>query len=194
MILDFRKKVILENLEKVKFIAHRIHRKLPSSIEIDDLIQAGTIGLIDASKKFDPKKNTSFQTYSEFRIRGAILDYLRDRDFFPRSAREKSRKEGCEIEYPFVQIDNLSAKDKNILREGSVLLSKDPLEKMETSERIREIISLSEKYKEREQKIFNMYYLNEMTESQIGKYFKITESRVSQILRKMIVEIRKKVA
>jgi RNA polymerase sigma factor FliA len=74
----------------IKYIATRMALRLPHHISLDDLISSGTIGLLDAIKKFDPRKNINFKTYAEFRIKGAILDELRALDWIPRSIRKKS--------------------------------------------------------------------------------------------------------
>src|SRR5690606_28072732 len=65
--------------------------RLPSHIELDDLISSGVIGLMDAIEKYDPKRDNKFKTYAEFRIRGAILDELRAQDWVPRSVRDKAK-------------------------------------------------------------------------------------------------------
>ena len=65
--------------------------RLPSNIEMRDLINAGVLGLMDAIEKFEPERNVKFKTYAEVRIRGAILDSLRDLDWAPRSLRKKSK-------------------------------------------------------------------------------------------------------
>lgn len=84
--------VIVEYAPLVKFIAQKIASRLPSNIELDDLISCGVIGLMDAIQKFDPSRDNKFKTYAEFRIRGAILDELRSQDWVPRSVREKSKQ------------------------------------------------------------------------------------------------------
>lgn len=84
-------KIIVEYAPLVKFIAQKIASRLPSNIELDDLISCGVIGLMDAISKFDATRDNKFKTYAEFRIRGAILDELRAQDWVPRSVREKSK-------------------------------------------------------------------------------------------------------
>jgi RNA polymerase sigma factor FliA len=86
-----REQVLLENLPMVRFIARRIHEKLPQHVQLEDLVSAGILGLMDATAKFDPAKNTQFRTYAQFRVRGAILDSLRDVDWGPRDLRRKGR-------------------------------------------------------------------------------------------------------
>jgi RNA polymerase sigma factor for flagellar operon FliA len=83
-------RLILEYSPLIKYVAYRIAVRLPPHVEIDDLISAGVIGLIDAIEKFDPTKETQFKTYAEIRIRGAILDELRSQDWVPRSVRQKT--------------------------------------------------------------------------------------------------------
>ena len=64
---------------------------MPPSVALDDLVNAGVIGLIDAIEKYDPRRDNTFKTYAEFRIRGAMLDAVRSLDWVPRSVRQKER-------------------------------------------------------------------------------------------------------
>jgi len=84
--------LITEYSPLIKFIAHRLALRLPPHIELDDLMSAGVIGLIDAIEKFNPGKETQFKTYAEIRIRGAMLDELRSQDWVPRSVRQKATR------------------------------------------------------------------------------------------------------
>jgi RNA polymerase sigma factor for flagellar operon FliA len=86
-----REQLILEHLPQVKLIASRIHEKLPQSVSLEDLISAGIIGLITAIDNFDPKMNVKLKTYAEYKIRGAILDSLRELDWAPRNKRRKAK-------------------------------------------------------------------------------------------------------
>src|SRR6478735_28889 len=88
---DQKDKLILEYAPLIKFIAQKIAVRLPSNIELDDLISSGVIGLMDAIDKYDPTRDNKFKTYAEFRIRGAILDELRAQDWVPRSVRDKAK-------------------------------------------------------------------------------------------------------
>ncbi len=87
-----KKQIIAKYSSLIRFIAQKIASRLPSSVELDDLISAGVIGLMDAIEKYDPTKENKFKTYAEFRIRGAILDELRAQDWVPRSVREKAKR------------------------------------------------------------------------------------------------------
>lgn len=86
-----KNKLVIEYSPLIKFIAQKIAVRLPSNIELDDLISSGVIGLMDAIDKYDPTRDNKFKTYAEFRIRGAILDELRAQDWVPRSVRDKSK-------------------------------------------------------------------------------------------------------
>ena len=87
-----KEKLIIEYSPLIKFIAQKIAVRLPSNIELDDLVSSGVIGLMDAIDKYDPNRDNKFKTYAEFRIRGAILDELRAQDWVPRSIREKAKQ------------------------------------------------------------------------------------------------------
>ena len=86
-----QERVLLEHLPIVRFLARRIHDRLPHHVDIEDLVSAGVVGLMDAFQKFDPEKNVQFRSYAQFRIRGAILDSLRMLDWGPRELRRKGR-------------------------------------------------------------------------------------------------------
>jgi RNA polymerase sigma factor for flagellar operon FliA len=87
-----RERLILEQLPQVRLIARRIHERLPESVNLDDLISTGTIGLIGAIDRFDPRHNVKLKTYAEYKIRGAILDSLRGLDWAPRQQRKRSKQ------------------------------------------------------------------------------------------------------
>jgi len=87
-----RERLLQENLPEVRYIARRIHDRLPSHVSFDDLVHAGILGLIDAVDKFDPNRNVLLKSYARFRIRGAILDSLRQLDWSPRALRRQARR------------------------------------------------------------------------------------------------------
>jgi RNA polymerase sigma factor for flagellar operon FliA len=86
-----RDQLLMEHLPTVRYLARRIHERLPQHVDLDDLISAGVVGLIDAFSKFDHSKKVQFKSYAQFRIRGAILDSLRTLDWSPRELRRKGR-------------------------------------------------------------------------------------------------------
>lgn len=103
----------------IKLVASRIIRRLPPQIELNDLINSGVLGLMDAIQKFDEGREIKFETYAEFRIRGAILDELRSLDWVPRSIRQKIHEldrtlESLESKHRRPATDEELAKEMNI--------------------------------------------------------------------------------
>ncbi len=93
--------LILRFSPLIKLIVNRIAMRLPPHVDTEDLVNAGVIGLMDAIEKYDPMRGTSFKTYADFRIRGAILDELRTLDWLPRSIRQKVNS----IESAYVKLE-----------------------------------------------------------------------------------------
>lgn len=91
-LLDSEDERILQNLVLVKRIAYHFKTHLPSVIQVQDLIQAGMLGLIEAAKHYDPSKGAAFETYAGIRIRGHILDELRNNEWIPRSVYQQIRQ------------------------------------------------------------------------------------------------------
>lgn len=87
-----REELVTAHLDLVKRIAHHFAAPLPDGIDIDDLVQAGMIGLLQASGNFDATKGSSFDTFAGIRIRGAMLDEVRRLDWTPRSVHQKHRR------------------------------------------------------------------------------------------------------
>ncbi|MBL8231775.1 MAG: FliA/WhiG family RNA polymerase sigma factor [Bryobacterales bacterium] len=87
-----REQLILDHLPQVRLIARRIHERLPESVNLEDLISTGIVGLISAIDHFDPAHNVKLKTYAEYKIRGAILDSLRGLDWAPRQQRKRAKQ------------------------------------------------------------------------------------------------------
>jgi RNA polymerase sigma factor for flagellar operon FliA len=87
-----REQSIMDHMPQVRLIARKIHDRLPSSIALDDLVSTGIIGLISAIDHFDPTQGVKLKTYAEYKIRGAILDSLRQMDWAPRQQRKRARQ------------------------------------------------------------------------------------------------------
>jgi len=84
--------LISKHAPLVKRIAHHLMARLPASVQVDDLIQAGMIGLLEASKKYEASKGATFETYAGIRIRGAMMDEVRKSDWVPRSVHRNARR------------------------------------------------------------------------------------------------------
>jgi RNA polymerase sigma factor for flagellar operon FliA len=90
---DHEKEDLIKSyLPLVRKVVHRLSGRLPKDIDLKEMLNSGIIGLVDALQKYDPKHETNFSTYAQFRIRGAILDSFRSQDWMPRSLRFKSHK------------------------------------------------------------------------------------------------------
>lgn len=108
-----REKLIVEYSPLVKYVAGRLSIYFGSHVEYDDLVSFGVFGLIDAIDKFDISKGVKFETYASLRIRGSIIDSIREMDWVPRSLRQKSK----EIEKVYFEVENElghAASDKEI--------------------------------------------------------------------------------
>lgn len=95
-------KLLMEYAQMVKYIAHRIAVNLPASVDRNDLISAGIMGLIKSVETFEPERGFKFETFAGHKIRGAILDELRGLDWVPRSVRQKSR----EMQRVYARLEN----------------------------------------------------------------------------------------
>jgi RNA polymerase sigma factor for flagellar operon FliA len=84
--------LVMQELPQVYYIAARIRERLPQHVEMEDLVSAGVVGLIEATRSFDGSKNVQFKTFAKFRIRGAILDSLRETDWGSRYMRRRGRE------------------------------------------------------------------------------------------------------
>jgi RNA polymerase sigma factor FliA len=87
-----RDRIVLEHLPLVKAIAIRVHENLPVHVDLDDLVHAGVLGLFDAAGKFNPEKQVAFASYAKHRIKGAILDSLRQLDWASRDLRRRHKQ------------------------------------------------------------------------------------------------------
>jgi RNA polymerase sigma factor for flagellar operon FliA len=90
--LGARDRTVIENLPLVRAIAIRVHENLPVYVELDDLVHAGVLGLFDAVERYDASKNVSFQAYAKHRIKGAMLDSLRQLDWASRDLRKRQKQ------------------------------------------------------------------------------------------------------
>lgn len=207
---------VVEHLPLVRRVAGRIARRLPAHVQLDDLMSAGTEGLLDAARKFDPAKGVAFGAYAEIRIRGAVMDELRQHDFAPRalrrrqrlfeSARQQAKRAGCPT------TDEALARRVGVapealagwLAEGQLrMLSTDApdaaelLDEREDVEagavRKQQLAALQkaiETLTPRLQIVLSLYYAEELTLKEIGQTMGVTESRVCQLHGQAVAGIR----
>jgi len=195
----------------VKRIAHYIMSRLPPSVQLDDLVQAGLIGLMEAFRSYDPEQGASFETYATIRIRGAMLDELRRSDWGPRSLSRRARR----LSEAAGAIENekgRAATSREIAARLSLSLdeyhqwileannhnffSLDGLDDFDApgdrgsdttyvhveQDRCRDFLAEAiGRLSEREQMVLSLYYDKDMTLKEIGKVLGVSESRVCQI-------------
>jgi RNA polymerase sigma factor for flagellar operon FliA len=87
-----RDRLVMENLPEVNYIARRIHGRIPKQVPLEDLMNAGVVGLLEAIDRYDSNRNIKLISFAKMRIQGAILDSLRDLDWSPRDLRKKARE------------------------------------------------------------------------------------------------------
>lgn len=112
-----REKLLEENLYLVKIIAYQVAVNLPPHIDVNDLIGAGTIGLIEAIDRFDTGKGVQFNTYASIRVRGAIMDELRSMDWMTRSMRDKSNQ----LEKAYIEIERKTGRPAEVEEVANLL-------------------------------------------------------------------------
>jgi len=136
-----REKLILEYAHLVKYVAGRLSIYFGSNVEYDDLVGFGVFGLIDAIEKFDINKGVKFETYASLRIRGSVIDSIRELDWVPRSLRQKNK----ELEKTYAELENElghSATDVEIAKKMGI--STDELHKIINEVNITAMISLED--------------------------------------------------
>lgn len=212
--------VLAENyLPLVKIVCGRLAVSLPPHLDRDDLLSSGFFGLLDAIDRFDPTRNIKFETYAGVRIRGAMIDYLRSKDWIPVTMRQKIRK----YEQAVYQLETelgRTATDKELadaleisVDELQTLVSQCnsatviPLEeylKTDVSEAVdtnpansTEYFELKEtlakaidRLPEKERTVVSLYYYEELTLKEISLILHLSEARISQLHTKAIFRMR----
>lgn len=214
-----REAIIHKYLHLVKYVAGRISVTLPSCVEINDLINDGVFGLIDAIEKYDESRAVKFETYAITRINGAILDALRSQDWVPRGVRQRCREvdrayEALEGELGRAPSDGelagrlqISTRELDVLRQrmnGTAVISleepyvSDTLEdresdvttEIERDEMRAELVAAVEALPLPERTVIRRYYFNGETLREIKSALGVSESRVSQIHAKAVQHLR----
>ena len=116
---------VARHADLVRRIAHHLAARLPASVEVDDLIQAGMIGLIEASRSYDPDQGASFETYASIRIRGSMIDEIRRGDWVPRSVHRRARDAAAAIR-KIEQSTGRAAASTRSIRSAARRVAKNP--------------------------------------------------------------------
>lgn len=214
-----RGELITEGLAIVRRTAFRLARRLPPSVEVGDLISAGTEGLLEAVDRFDPERNARFEAFAATRIRGAILDELRASDAMTRHGRRRlaevtravrsleaelgrapeefeiAARLGITIEQ-YGKLAGDLARGPALARLGEIDPDEiadeqhDPSEAASRRELQPHLAAAIGKLPERTRTVLALYYQEECTQAEIGLVLGVTESRVCQILGDAIVRLR----
>lgn len=207
-----------EYLPFVRRIARRVARRLPRHVGFDDLVGAGVVGLLEAMRRYDPERVTNFETFAEFRIRGAIIDELRRRDLMARDARIEAKQleqtrsrlsqslgrepEDHEMAHSLhLSVEALRLRQKRL--QPVTLMSLDdvypappqvvapgPLEVVERRQKMERLQHAMGRLGPRQRQVLCLYYRDGMTLRQIGTHLGVTESRVCQIVSESTQRLR----
>jgi RNA polymerase sigma factor for flagellar operon FliA len=197
-----RDRLILTYAPLVKYVAGRLGTGLPAHVDEGDLVSYGLLGLMNAIERFDPHRDTKFETYAISRIKGSIIDELRSMDWVPRSVRSRAR----EFQDSLTQISrsSVAALDElwTISSSGGDTVSlidtlqdpnaDDPSTEMTRTEVREALAGAIGKLPDRERTVITLYYYDELTLREIGEVLGVTESRVSQLHTKAILRLKAK--
>ncbi|WP_331775341.1 RNA polymerase sigma factor FliA [Sulfurospirillum sp. 1612] len=207
--------LVLQYLPALRAMAYRLRERLPSSIDVDDLISIGTEEMIKLSQRYDKQKNDSFWGYGKKRVYGSMLDFLRSLDIMSRSDRRlvklidkevskyfNDHQEEPSDEYLSEVIGEDITKIQDA-RNGYKVISVMPMNEQMTifsGEEINEVVEKEQlldiikkvllQFEEREQMIIQLYYFEELNLKEISGILEISESRISQIHKKLLRKIR----
>ena len=212
-----RNRLVLQYSPLVKYVAGRMRTRMPDSVDQDDLVSDGVLGLMDAIERFEPQRGLSFQTFAVPRIRGAIIDGMRSMDFVPRSVRDKLRvvqraqvrleerlgrapeedELAKEAGIPLQQLRDLSRQSNSNHASLDDFDLADELSSaadhvVEQGDVNASLMHVIEELAERDQVIIALYYFEGLTLAEIGEVLGVTESRVSQVHRRATITLREK--
>jgi len=209
--------LVEDYLPLVKKIGLHLVAKLPATVELDDLLQVGMIGLIQAREGYDASQGASFATYAGIRIKGAMIDEVRRNDWLPRSVQQKMKQVGHAIRSVEARLARTAsaieiAEELNIsLAEYQEIASElaccrmtslddfdseneddgvDPFARLEDDGFKQALAVAIRNLPQKEQLMMSLYYGDELNLKEIGKVLGVSESRVSQIHGQALVRVR----
>jgi len=177
-----REKTILEHATLVQTVARRLLQRVPPCVTIDDLVGAGTVGLIQAVDRYDSRRGTVLRAYAQHRILGAMLDYLRTHDPRSRAARSRIRKTEAPTLQAWVAVDDIS---ENLLARLFAAYSTQPDVTAHVDlEAARASLSHRENY------TLTLLYDRDWNAKEVAQVLGVNESRVSQIRHRALRKLR----
>ena len=215
--------LVMRHAELVKRIAYHLAGRLPASVEVDDLIQAGMLGLLEAAANYSEGRGASFETYAGIRIRGAMLDGLRKLDWAPRSVHRKARavakaireleseygREARDVEvaermgmklsdYHRIVEDSAGCQISSLTtEEGEMTLTDadaDPFRDVVDEDFRAALAEAIAGLPERERLVMSLYYDDELNLKEIGAALRVSESRICQIHGQALVRLQARLA
>ena len=217
--IELRNQLAEYYLPLVKVVAGRVAISLPSHVDKDDLLSSGVFGLLDAIERFDPDRKNKFETYAGVRVRGAILDYLREKDWVPVTMRQKIRNyeqtvfelenklgrpaedtelaEALGLSVP--ELQNLESQisiatviplDDYLRADIPAGADPDPSVKLERRELQQTLATAIERLPDKEKKVVALYYYEELTLKEISLVMNLSEARISQLHTKAVFRMR----
>lgn len=207
--------LMLQYIPALRAMAFRLRERLPSSIDINDLISIGTEEMIKLARRYDSSINDSFWGYAKMRVYGSMLDYLRGLDIVSRANRKLIKSIDREVSKYFneheeepsdeylaeiLNEDIKKIKEARIASDIYALVSIDEqynaiegdntIEKIQKDELVEIVQSVLQTLSKREQMIVQLYYFEELSLNEISEILNITSSRISQIHKEVIKKIR----
>lgn len=204
---ECRNRLVVQYAPLVKYVAGRLAASLPPHVDVDDLYSDGAVGLVRAVERYDPERGVDFPTFAISRIRGAMVDGMRELDWLPRSARTRvTELETCtqrlyaELQRPPTSAElarsmgigesEVAARRQLLARSRPVPLelvdpgsSAEPAQGQGPPTLPRGLVRAVRTLPERQQVLMALYYYERLTMAEIGQVLGISESRVSQLHR-----------
>ena len=206
-----RDRLVQESWPLVRRVALQVASRLPTQVELSDLTQAGFLGLLDAASRYDEAKGVRFSTYAELRIRGSILDGLRELDWVPRSVRRRRRELEAAVGRLEARLERapnetelavelgLSVSDLGRIEPVAEMVETtdephaiDPHEVLAHRELFRILVDAIDSLTEKERLVMTLYYYEDLTMKEVGEVLGVNESRVSQIHKKAVRTLRRR--
>lgn len=213
----YQDELVVQYLPAVRAMGYRLRERLPSSVDVNDLIAIGTEEMIKLSRRYDKDQNDSFWGYGRKRVYGSMLDFLRSLDVMSRTDRRLVKAVDKEIDRYLSEheeepddeyLANLLQEDVNKINDArngarvvavmpineqvTVLSNENTLDTIESEQLLDLVKSILGEFNEREQLIVQLYYFEELTLKEISSILEISESRISQINKKLLAKIKDK--
>ncbi|ECP5270738.1 RNA polymerase sigma factor FliA [Campylobacter lari] len=211
--------LVISYMPALRAMAFRLKERLPASIDVNDLISIGVEEMIKLSRRYDKEQNDNFWGFARKRVNGAMLDYLRSLDVMSRSNRkiikdidaivdeyyqENEKEPDDEYLAQKLNLEVEKVKEARAAHAISLVMPLDEqlncfndsniIEQIEKEELIEKINAVLEEFKEREKLVIQLYYHEELNLKEIAEILEISESRISQIHKRLLKKIRERLA